>query len=179
MSTVIRPATTNDLTYVESLSKEESFSIGFVPKPAYEAAITGEKLGKRWSPVCNDRLFIATENDDPVGFVLSSYGTKARITQVTIQKDARLIERGALLVQAVQDEAERRRCEITHAGCAADLPSNAFWEALGFRLAGTRKGIHFESKKSSKRDVNLWQKTRSQLWLPFTDTPEDSQELKP
>jgi hypothetical protein len=36
------------------LSKKESFSLGFIPKMAYEAAITGIKKGKRWSPVCND-----------------------------------------------------------------------------------------------------------------------------
>jgi GNAT superfamily N-acetyltransferase len=170
MATEVRLATLDDLKYVEHLSRIESFSIGFVPKPAYEAAITGLKAGKRWSPVCNDRLFVATDNDDYVGFVLASFGDKARVTQIAIQEDARLLERGALLLEAVTDEGARRQCEITHAGCAADLPSNSFWEAMGFRNVGVRKGIHFESKLSSNRDVNLWQRTKHQLWLPF-DTP--------
>ena len=56
---------------------------------------------------------------------------------------------------------------MIHAGCAVDLPSNAFWESLGFRKAWVRKGIHFESKKHSKRDVNIWQRSKLQLWLPL------------
>ena len=165
--TDIRPATLEDLHYVEHLSQRESFAIGFVPKPAYEAAITGQKQGKRWSLTCNDRLWVVIENNDPVGFLLASFGDRGRVTQIAIQEDARLLERGRLLLDAFEDEAEQRGCLLTHAGCAADLPSNAFWEAMGYRLVGTRKGIHFESKHHSQRDVNLWQKSRHQLWLPI------------
>jgi len=167
--TDIRPATLEDLKYIEHLSGKESFALGFVPKPAYEAAITGYKAGKRWSPVCNDRLYVAEENGDQVGFVLASFGTKARVTQIAIQEDARLLERGKVLLDAVEDEADTRGCEITHAGCATDLPSNSFWAAMGYRNVGQRKGIHFESKRESKRDVNIWQKTHRQLWLPLED----------
>ena len=54
----VRLATLQDLPYVISLSKKESSSLGFIPKMAYEAAITGIKTGDRWSNVCNDKLFI-------------------------------------------------------------------------------------------------------------------------
>lgn len=158
-------ATLGDLKYVEHLSSKESFAVGFVPKPAYESAITGEKFGKRWSKTCNDRLWIISENDDPVGFLLASFGQRGRVTQIAIQEDARLLERGRALLSAFEDEAASRGTDLTHAACAADLPSNAFWEAMEYRLVGTRKGIHYETKRRSGRDVNIWQRTKSQFWL--------------
>ena len=44
---MIRLAKTEDLPYVISLANKESFCLGFIPKPAYKAAITGCKTGKR------------------------------------------------------------------------------------------------------------------------------------
>ena len=41
----MRAALIKDLRYVVSLSKKESFSLGFIPKMAYGSAITGEKTG--------------------------------------------------------------------------------------------------------------------------------------
>ena len=59
--TIVREALITDIQYVVSLSKKESLSLGFIPKMAYESAITGIKKGKRWSPVCNDKLFVAKQ----------------------------------------------------------------------------------------------------------------------
>ena len=74
MNSEIRLAELKDLPYVLDLSKKESLAIGFIPKIAYEAAITGIKTGKRWSDTCNDKLFVCTSNDDLVGFCLVSFG---------------------------------------------------------------------------------------------------------
>ena len=52
----IRLAEISDLKYIHHLSKKESHSIGFIPKIAYESAITGKKTGHRWSDTCNDKL---------------------------------------------------------------------------------------------------------------------------
>ena len=67
---MIRFATIKDIPYIISLSKKEAFSLGFIPKPAYEAAITGCKTGKRWSTTCNDKLFVCVENNDLVGILV-------------------------------------------------------------------------------------------------------------
>jgi len=75
---LIRLATVLDVPYIISLSKKENFCLGFIPKMAYEAAITGIKTGKRWSNTCNDRLFVCVENNDLVGFALFSYGNPAK-----------------------------------------------------------------------------------------------------
>ena len=82
---MIRLARIDDIPYIVSLSKKESLSLGFIPKSAYEAAITGIKLGKRWSNVCNDKLFVCEENSDLVGFVLFSYGKIAKCNQCVFE----------------------------------------------------------------------------------------------
>jgi hypothetical protein len=44
----IRLATLDDLKYIEHLANTESSALGFIPKPAYEAAIKGN-YGFQWS----------------------------------------------------------------------------------------------------------------------------------
>ena len=56
--------------------KLESKSLGFIPNPAYLSAITGIKTGKRWSLICNDKLFVCECDGDLVGFCLASFGHK-------------------------------------------------------------------------------------------------------
>ena len=77
----VRLAKLEDMPYIVSLSKKESISLGFIPKMAYEAAITGIKLGDRWSNVCNDKLFVIECNGDLVGFCLASFGIPNAISK--------------------------------------------------------------------------------------------------
>jgi hypothetical protein len=151
--TIIRKCTLDDLSYIEYLSKLENRSIGFIPKIAYECAIKGEKFGKRWSKTCNDSLFLLEENNDSVGFLFGS--SKGKIYQICIQEDARLFQRGKLLLNEF----------ISHSisndflcGCANDLESNNFWKAMNFILIGHRKGVSHKNtwEQTSKRDINIY-----------------------
>ncbi len=154
--TTIRIANLTDLIYVTSLANKEGNAVGFIPKPAYEAAITGIKLGKRWSPTCNDKLWIAEESGDRVGFLLASFGDITKVTQIAIQEDARKIERGKMLLTALESYANSIGKYSFGCGCADDLESNAFWNAMQWEFVSQRKGVHFETKLSSKRIVNLY-----------------------
>lgn len=155
---MIRSATLDDVPYIVSLANKESFCLGFIPKPAYEAAITGVKTGKRWSTTCNDKLFVCVENGDLVGFVMFSYGKVAKCNQICIQEDARLIERGRALLSAAVSHGNLRGIEDFACGCADDLPSNFFWRTMGWVKCGDRKGISHKNtwKESSKRTVNIY-----------------------
>jgi len=163
-SDLIRFATIKDIPYILDLSKKENKSLGFIPKMAYEAAITGIKTGKRWSNVCNDRLWICENNDDLVGFCLASFGNplskerKGKIAQICIQEDARKIERGKLLLSHVLGYGSSIGTNDFGCGCADDLPSNFFWKAVGWEYAGNRFGISHKNtfKQTSKRVVNLY-----------------------
>lgn len=156
--TIIRRANLSDLIYITSLANKEGHAIGFIPKPAYEAAITGLKSGHRWSLTCNDKLWIAEENGDDVGFLLASFGNIVKVNQICIQEDARKIERGKLLLEALQNYSTEIGKYNFGCGCADDLESNLFWKAMGWNFVSQRKGIHFSNtwKQSSDRLVNLY-----------------------
>jgi hypothetical protein len=163
---VIRLATILDLPYIISLSKKEAFCLGFIPKTAYEAAITSFKGGKRWSNTCNDKLFVCEENGDLVGFVMFSYGNPSKCNQICIQEDARLIERGQALLSAAIAHGNLRGIEDFACGCADDLPSNFFWSRMGWVKVGERKGISHKNtwKESSKRIVNIYRYQTNSLF---------------
>ena len=132
----VRLAEINDLKYIHSLSKTESNALGFIPNTAYEAAITGEKTGKRWSNTCNDKLWLCEENGDKVGFLLMSFGRWSKVNQIAIQEDARRIERGKALIDAGMKHGQSRGIQHFACGCADDLASSQFWKGVGWKQLG-------------------------------------------
>lgn len=164
---MIRFANESDIPYIVSLSKKESFCLGFIPKMAYTAAITGIKTGKRWSNTCNDKLFVCVENNDLVGFVMFSYGNPAKCNQICIQEDARLIERGKALLSAGISHGNLMGIEDFACGCADDLPSNFFWNRMGWIKVGERKGISHKNtwKETSKRKINIYRHQTNSLFI--------------
>ena len=164
---MIRSAEIKDIPYIVSLANKESMCLGFIPKPAYEAAITGIKTGKRWSTTCNDKLFVCEENNDLVGFVMFSFGKVSKVNQICIQSDARLIERGKALLNAGIAHANLRGIEDFACGCADDLASNFFWLQMGWVKAGERLGISHKNtwKQSSKRKINLYRYQTNSLFV--------------
>ena len=160
----VRFSKLEDKPYIISLSKKESVSLGFIPKMAYEAAITGIKLGDRWSNVCNDKLFVIECNGDLVGFCLASFGIpnaiskKGKIAQICLQTDARKLLRGRLLLDTVVDYGKTQGTMAFSAGCADDLESNIFWKAMGWICIAQRMGISHKNtwKQTSKRVINVY-----------------------
>jgi len=169
----VRFATLNDVPYVVDLSKKEAFSLGFIPKMAYTSAITGIKTGKRWSPVCNDKMWVCDCNGDLVGFVLASFGRinakerVGKIAQICLQSDARKLERGKLLLNSVLEYGKTLGVHSFSCGCASDLESNLFWSAMGWDKIGERLGISHTNtwKQTSDRVVNLY-KSKPLIILP-------------
>ena len=167
---IVRKAKLADLPYIIDLSKKESHALGFIPKMAYSSAITGIKTGKRWSNICNDKLFVITENDDLVGFCLASFGKinagikLGKIAQICLQEDARLLARGAALLKCVIDYGKTVRTFDWACGCADDLLSNLFWVSMGWVKTGQRKG------KSHK---NTWMQTSDRLINTYMYAPCD------
>ena len=169
----VRFAELRDLPYVVDLSKKENYALGFIPKMAYESAITGVKKGKRWSDVCNDRLFVIECNDDLVGFCLASFGRinvvnkQGKIAQICLQKDARKILRGRMLLDAVVDYGAEVFTVGFSCGCADDLESNIFWQSMGWIKVAQRKGISHKNtwKQTSKRKINIYKYDPSDMFL--------------
>ena len=162
--TIIRLAEIKDLKYILHLSKLENFSIGFIPKMAYESAITGIKTGDRWSLVCNDKIWVAECNKELVGFCLASFGRinsiykRGKIAQICLQIDARLLQRGRLLLDQVIEYGKTIYTLSFQCGCADDLPSNLFWQTMGWIKIGERFGISHKNTwvQTSKRKINIY-----------------------
>ncbi len=160
----VRLAKVEDLKYILSLSKKETQSIGFIPKMAYESAITGIKTGKRWSDVCNDKIWVVDCNNDLVGFCLASFGRiggvgkMGKIAQICLQIDARLMDRGRILLDTVVEYGKTVGTYRWSCGCADDLPSNLFWQCMGWINIADRLGISHKNtwKQTSKRKVNIY-----------------------
>lgn len=163
---IIREATIDDLPYVLDLAKKEGKALGFIPRMAYEASITGVNKGKAWSDTCNDKLWICEENKDPVGFLKMSFGKWARVNQIAIQDDARLIERGKALLKVGMDWGQQRGRDDFVCGCANDLESNAFWKAMRWKYIGERKGKYYKNTwlEVSKRPINVYHFQKNSLF---------------
>jgi hypothetical protein len=166
---IARQANLFDIPYVIQLSSKESRSIGFIPKMAYKSAVTGIKNGKRWSNVCNDKLFVISENKDLVGFCLASFGRRGvgKIAQICLQEDARLMERGAILLNYVIEYGKKVHVFAFQCGCADDLISNFFWKSMGWVKIGARKGISYKNtwEPTSNRTVNIYMYSPHDLFL--------------
>lgn len=160
----VRFATMKDIPYIIDLSKKENQSIGFIPKMAYESAITGIKTGRRWSDVCNDKMWVIECSGDLVGFCLASFGRigmnlkMGKIAQICLQTDARLMDRGRVLLDSVIEYGKAVGTLRWSCGCADDLPSNLFWQCMGWIKVADRKGISHNNtwKQTSKRTVNIY-----------------------
>jgi hypothetical protein len=173
----IRFAKISDLSYIIDLSKKESLSIGFIPKMAYESAITGIKKGDRWSDVCNDKLFVIECNNQLVGFCLASFGRiggigkLGKIAQICLQTDARLIQRGRVLLDKVVEYGKTVGTFRWSCGCADDLPSNIFWQSMGWIKLTERFGISHKNtwKQTSKRKINIYRLDPFDIFLNIID----------
>lgn len=169
---IIRFAKLGDVPYIVDLSKKESHCLGFIPKMAYESAITGIKKGKRWSNVCNDRIWVCEINGDLVGFVLASFGRPnennrfGKIAQICLQNDARKFSRGNKLLTKAMIYGYQRGVVGFKCGCADDLESNLFWKAMNFKLIYKRKGISHNNtwKQTSDRVINIYSYELYQLF---------------
>lgn len=169
----VRFSKEEDIKYIISLSKKENHSLGFIPKMAYEAAITGIKTGDRWSNVCNDKLFVIECNNDLVGFCLASFGIpnaiakKGKIAQICLQTDARKFLRGRKLLDKVVEYGKTQGTFAFSAGCANDLESNLFWKSMGWICIAQRMGISHKNtwKQTSKRVINIYRYDPSDFLL--------------
>ena len=147
----ITPATLEDIDYICHLQRIEANrqdSIGFLPRIAYEKEIINRGHGL---------LLIGRENDDEVGFIYATRNTSGitRIQQVSVQDDARRLEIGTVLVDAVTDPNDW----LMTLRCRENLPSVGFWKDLGFTVESID-----ETPTVRKQRVLGFQKVIGGLW---------------
>jgi len=145
----IIPATSQDIDYICHLQRIEANgldSVGFLPRMAFEKEIAADGL-----------ILIGRENDDEVGYI---YATRNRhgitkIQQVVVQDDARRLEIGSSLVDAVTSPHDW----LLSLRCRENLPSVRFWEDMGFEIVSldtTPKRRGFGVYRFQKVIGGLW-----------------------
>lgn len=142
----IRRATLDDIPYIEHLTNRFSRELGFIPRVAIENRIAGVRGGY---------VGLATENDDPAGFLHtgSLARLECRIFQAAIQYDAQRRHLGQALVSNFLAEARASGVKLVTLRCLSDLDANAFWESMGFRRVCTEP---VSGNKNRGLRLNVW-----------------------
>jgi GNAT superfamily N-acetyltransferase len=134
------------LKYVESLQAENSDALGFLPKMVFEhRAEAGQ-------------LFLGLLDGEPCGYILVGTGFQGvmRCVQVAIQYDVRRRLYGAMLVAAVEQYGEDRGCSRISLRCGSDLPTNEFWQSLGYMLDAMEESG--AARRHRRNCINVWSK---------------------
>ena len=136
------------LCHLQRIEANRDDSIGFIPRAGYERALREGGV-----------ILVARENDEEVGFIYATRNRAGvtRIQQVAVQDDARRLEVGTQLVEAVTDPNDW----LLSLRCREGLAGVDFWRSLGF----TEQSID-RSPTKRKRGVIRFQKIIGGLWGP-------------
>lgn len=146
MPPALRRADKSDISFVLDLQRRFTGQLGFLPT----AAIT------RY--VEQTRVVLATENDEPAGYLLGSpylrYQPLIRpITQAAVAMDAQRRHLGLRLVAQTVADATAAGQLAVQACCAEGLEANDFWHAAGFRPI-----CYLRPDNTRKRSIICWRK---------------------
>jgi N-acetylglutamate synthase-like GNAT family acetyltransferase len=143
-------ATAADLSFVLDLQRRFANALGFLPRQAVEEYVR------------RGRIFIAQDNNQEAGFVLSAQRLRCAphvqpITQTAIAFDAQRRHLGRSLIDHLAAEALNGGRSMLQAWCRANLEANHFWQSLGFTAVGVRRPLTVR-----KQPLILWR-------LPLND----------
>jgi GNAT superfamily N-acetyltransferase len=109
----------------------DTHAVGWLPTAAFDTRAE------------NDDVIAVYRNEDLVGWAMiarSNHRGVMKLYQIWVRPDARIIEHGRALVDAITKRALQRRCLRIEAWVAEDLPANFFWSAIGFLRSNWRWG---------------------------------------
>lgn len=150
---MVRTSNEQDKSYIDKIQKENSFAVGFIQKTIWDKYVFG---GER-----NFVAFIVEKNGDRVGYLLltpgRTHGSYAKIQQIAVQEDARRLDYGTALIEAVEKFCEHMGRVGVTLRCRMDLDANKFWKALGFSPYGIwKKGKVNHVGFKASNDIILW-----------------------
>ena len=155
----VRPATMDDLVYIDSLQRKNAEELAFYPRAAFEREV--EKF----------RIVLAIINGDPVGYLYhGAFRNNLRIHQACIQYDARGQLYGSALIRHLEDliSASHRTSQMS-LRCGSDIEANVFWDRMGFTCEKVSEG-----GIRRRRDINHWVKLYQPALFDFASVdPSD------
>lgn len=192
ISVNVRPATMDDLPFMDALQKLHTKQVGWMPTKQFEGKI---KLGHVVIAESAEDSGLRTECADselspqssalspiPVGYCIGNDQYFKRddvgiIYQMNVVPDRQRGFVGATLVKAMFDRAAYG-CRLFCCWCAQDIEANYFWQSLGFvplafRAGGARKMRACPERASASRRVHIfWQRriregdVTTPFWFP-------------
>jgi hypothetical protein len=163
----VRPATMQDLPFLDSLQKQHNKALGFFPRAQMEGYVSNG-----WVLIAEDA---ATKQ--PLGYCASRDRYLKRdelgiIYQLCVSPGAQRKLVGAMLVREVFARSAYG-CRLYCCWCAQDLEANHFWESMGFAPIAFRAGGKTLRRRSGQARVHIfWQKrivegdTETKWWYP-------------
>ena len=130
----IQPATERDAAFIRAVHYGDCHSLGFIPLPRLlEEAHRG-------------RVLVCRNNADEVGYVYysSAHGNMRRVFQIAVRKDARMIQHGRLLLEAVPATQILARC-------AENIEGLGFWDGVG----GERVAVSAPNNTRKRRIITF------------------------
>lgn len=110
---------------------DDTHAVGFLPTSAFDTRANA------------DDVISVYRNEDLVGWTLiakSKSRAVMKLYQIWVRPDARIVEHGRALVDAVATRAIALRCHVIEAWVAEDLPACFFWLAIGFTTSNWKWG---------------------------------------
>lgn len=179
---VVRPATLNDLPFIDGLQKMHTHMVGWMPTKQLEGKIAAGHVliaegGDRPHSAVNGaeghspRSTFHARQSTSLGYVIGQDHYSGRddvgiIYQMNVipLQQRKLI--GAVLLKAMFERAAYG-CRLFCCWCAQDIQANYFWEALGFVPLAFRTG-----SRGKQRTHIFWQRrirqndTTTPYWYP-------------
>jgi hypothetical protein len=163
----IRPATMDDLAFLDSLQKVHSKQLGYFPTKQFEGYIAmggvliAEEVRDQKSAISSDSPSLTSDlrplTSVPVGYCISRdrYLKRDELGVIYQLCVAPGVQRGLIGASLVKEVFARSAygCRLYCCWCAKDLEANHFWEAMGF------VPIAFRAGSAKKARVHIfWQK---------------------
>ena len=185
----VRPATMDDLSFIDGLQKKHTKQVGFMPTKQFEGKIKLGHVLVAEEPPPQPSPGVPEEGEDyslprysggglgrgPVGYLIGhdqyfKHDDIGIIYQINIAESHRRSLVAATLLKA-QFDRSAYGCKLYCCWCAQDIEANRFWESMGFVPLAFRAG------SAAKSRVHIfWQKrirqgdTTTPYWFPANTT---------
>lgn len=136
----IRKAKPTDIDAIKEIADAHRHELGFVRRPSLIKSIKQEEV------------FVAQNGNGLVGFMEFHHRRDLQTTlyNVVVNNDYRQEGVGRLLMQSLEEDAINQDKGIILLKCPEELPANAFYARLNYKLARTDSG--------KSRQLNIWTK---------------------
>src|SRR3954453_10027826 len=136
----IRPATMNDIPFIDSLQKMHTKQVGWMPTKTLEGKVG---LG---------HVLVAEDATERAGYLMGNdqyfkHDDVGIIYQLNVLPGRQRSLIGAALLKA-QFDRSAYGCKLYCCWCAQDLAANEFWESMGFTAIAFRTGSRTRGKRS-------------------------------